>query len=117
MGIKCKESIVIKTQDEFHAVDKIATGFAFDIQNTLGRFCDEKIYKEVMALKCNEASIRAQKEVEIIVAYKDFRKIYKLDLLLNSGVVYELKAVKALNNTHKQQFFILMILLSGQKQP
>ena len=65
MGIKCKESIVIKTQDEFHAVDKIATGFAFDIQNTLGRFCDEKIYKKVMALKCNETSIRAQKAMRI----------------------------------------------------
>ena len=37
MGIKCKEGITLKTQDEFHAIDEIATGFAFDIQNTMGK--------------------------------------------------------------------------------
>jgi len=25
MGIRCKENVIVKTQDEFHAVDKIAT--------------------------------------------------------------------------------------------
>jgi len=50
----------------------------------------------------------------VIVTYKDFSKIYKLDILLDNGVIYELKAVKALNNTHKQQL-INYLLLTGLK--
>jgi hypothetical protein len=64
LGITCKENIVVKTQDEFHAVDKIATGFAFDIQNTMGTLCDEIIYQKMLAFKCNKARIKAQREVE-----------------------------------------------------
>ena len=82
MGIKCKKDIIYKTQDEFHSIDKIITGCAFDIQNEIGRFCDEKIYQEIMAEKCREKSIEAEREVEIVVTYKDFVKIYKLDLLV-----------------------------------
>ena len=51
MGIKCKKDIIYKTQDEFHSIDKIITGCAFDIQNEIGRFCDEKIYQEIIAEK------------------------------------------------------------------
>jgi hypothetical protein len=32
MGIECGREIICKTQDEFHTVDKIVTGCAFDIQ-------------------------------------------------------------------------------------
>ena len=107
MGIACKEHIAIKTQGEFHAIDKIATGFAFDIQNAVGTFCDETIYQEVLAFKCNNAFIKAQREVEILVAYRDFSKIYKMDLLLDSGIIYELKTVKSLNAAHRQQMQLL----------
>ena len=87
MGITCKENIIVKTQDEFHAIDKIATGFAFDIHNAMGIFCDEIIYQRVLAFKCNKALIKAQREVEILVSYRDFSKTYKVDLLLDSGVI------------------------------
>ena len=110
MGINCKENIIIKTQDEFHAIDKILMSFAFDIQNTMGKFCDEKIYQEVMARKCVGASIKACREIELIVSYKDFQKKYKLDLLVDNGVIYELKTVKALNNLHKQQLINYLLL-------
>ena len=80
----------------------------------MGTFCDEIIYQKVLALKCNEALIKAQREVEILVTYEDFSKTYKIDLLLNSGVVYELKTVKTLNAAHRQQL-INYLLLTGLK--
>jgi len=112
MGIICKENIGVKTQDEFYSIDKIVMGLAFNIQNTLGKFCDEKIYQEVLCRKCNENSIVAKREVEIIVSYKEFCKKYKIDLLLEDGAVYELKTVKTLNDLHKQQL-INYLLLTG----
>jgi len=114
LGITCKGNIIVKTQDEFHAIDRIATGFAFDIHNTMGTFCDEIIYQKVLASKCNKALLKAQREVEILVAYRDFSKTYKVDLLLDSGVIYELKTVKSLNSGHRQQL-INYLLLMGLK--
>lgn len=111
MGIKCTEEIVCKSQDEFHAIDRIVTGFAFDIHNEYGRFCDEKIYQEILAQKCYQSAIEAKREVEISLSYKNFRKTYKIDLLVDNGVIYELKAVKALNGAHKQQLINYLLLL------
>jgi len=114
MGIRSKENIIIKSQDEFYAIDKIVTGYAFDIHNNLGRFGDEKIYQEVMAEKCRDAYINCKCEVEICVTYKDFIKVYRLDLLVDNGVIYEIKTVKSLNDFHKQQL-INYLLLTGIK--
>ena len=110
MGILCKENIVVKNQDAFYAIDKIITGFAFDIHNNIGRFADEKIYQKFMAEKCNEEFINNKREVEICVTYKDFLKSYKLDLLVDSGIIYELKTVKSLNDFHKQQLINYLLL-------
>jgi GxxExxY protein len=112
MGIQCKADICTKSQDAFHVMDKVITGLSFEIHNEIGRFCDEKIYQKILAAKCLNASISATREVEINLKYKDFTKIYKLDLLVDSGIIYELKTVKSLNDYHKQQL-INYLLLTG----
>jgi GxxExxY protein len=111
MGVRCKEKIILKSQDEFHAVDQIVTGLAFAVQNELGTFCDEKIYQEILAERCRKARIPSQREVEVVVSHGDFKKTYKLDLLLDNGIVYELKAVWALNASHKNQLLNYLLLL------
>ena len=110
MGIECGREIICKTQDEFHTVDKIVTGCAFDIHNEYGRFCDEKIYQEILAQKCRNSSIEVEREVELGLSYKNFRKIYRIDLLVDDGIIYELKAVDALNHYHKQQLINYLLL-------
>ena len=110
MGIKCKEQICPKSQDEFHAIDKIITGHAFDIYNDIGRFCDEKIYQGFLIEQCLKRSFKAKNEVEIVLTYKDFVKVYKLDLLVDHGIVYELKTVEALHDIHKQQLINYLLL-------
>ncbi len=112
MGIKVKETICPKTQDEFHTIDKIITGHSFEIHNDIGRFCDEIIYQEMLKDKCINRSLNVSSEVEIAVMHKDFRKVYKLDLLVENGVIYELKTVQSLNDAHKQQL-INYLLLTG----
>ena len=114
MSIRCKEKLNCKLQRDFHDIDEIVTGYAFDIHNEIGRFCDEKIYQRIMAEKCRNASIKADQEVEIILTYKDFIKSYRLDLLIDNGIIYELKAAVSLNDSHKQQL-INYLLLTGIK--
>lgn len=92
MGVVCKRNIITKLQDEFHAIDKIITGYAYNIHNDIGRFCDEKIYQNIMVEKCIQSSIKVDQEVGITIKHKDFIKTYKLDLLVDNGIIYELKA-------------------------
>ena len=40
------------SQQDFHSVDKLVTGMAFDIHNEFGRFCDEKIYQNELLHRC-----------------------------------------------------------------
>ncbi len=111
MSVQCKEKIERKSQDEFHAVDRFVTGAAFSVQNSMGRFFDEKIYQSVLTEHCREAGLAAIREVEVRVSYRDYTKAYKLDLLVENGVVYELKAVKALNASHRNQLLNYLFLL------
>jgi len=110
MEIEYHKQIVRKTQDEFHTIDKLITGFAFDIHNEFGRFCDEKVYHAILAEKCRQHSISVESEVEILLKYKEFTKKYKIDLLVDSGVIYELKTVSALNDSHKQQLINYLLI-------
>lgn len=38
-------------QERFHALDKVLMRHAFDMHNALGRFFDERIYQEELAVK------------------------------------------------------------------
>jgi GxxExxY protein len=114
MGVEYKEKICYKSQGEFHTIDQVITGYAFDIHNEIGRFCHEKIYQRILAKKCKNALIKADQEVKITLKYKDFEKVYKIDLLVDNGIVYELKTVSLLNKYHQQQL-INYLLLTGIK--
>ena len=110
MGITYKKDIICKIQDEFHAIDKAVTGFAFDMHNDIGNFCNEQVYQEILKQKCLENSMTANSEVEITLTYKKFKKIYKLDLLVDNGIIYELKTARSLNMAHKQQLLNYLLL-------
>ena len=112
MPIKCLVDVCAMGQESFHAWDKVVMRNAFDIQNTLGRLCDERIYQNELAMRCGEVGIRCLREVELRACHKTFEKSYYLDLLVELGAVYELKAVEALANVHQNQL-INYLLLTG----
>ncbi len=99
-------------QERFHALDKVLMRHAFDMHNALGRFFDERIYQEELAVRCADCGIEAHREVEIRVFYKNFSKSFYLDLLVERGLIYELKAVESLNAVHQKQL-IHYLLLAG----
>jgi GxxExxY protein len=112
MPITCKFTSQILSQDEFHAVDKTIMKHAFDIQNEFGRLCDEQIYKNELAFRCDTDGITTLKEAVICVEHENFHKLYFLDMLASNSGIYELKATEALHTNNDRQL-INYLLLAG----
>ncbi|MCX6880377.1 MAG: GxxExxY protein [Verrucomicrobia bacterium] len=110
MPIECHVEITPVGQERFHAVDKVVMGHVFDIHNTLGRFCDEGIYQEELAQRCRADGIEVQREVLLRALYQGFAKPYYLDMLVERGVIYELKAADSLNTSHQKQLINYLLL-------
>jgi len=110
MPVECKFQIKPLNQDAFHAIDKVVMGHAFDIHNELGRFLDEKIYQDELAYRCTKSGIEILRESMIQVTHQDFSKSYFLDILANTGVIYELKAAKTLSGNHEAQLINYLLL-------
>jgi GxxExxY protein len=91
------------SDEEFREIDFQIMGFAFEIQNEMGRFWSEPIYQNELAHRCPKAGFKVDMEAPIEISFKDFTKTLFIDLLINDSIVYELKAVEALTGGHKNQ--------------
>lgn len=90
---------------EFADIDHVVMGCAFASQNELGRICEEKVYENDIAARLRamgKSDIHTQ--VPVVVSHGTFRKMYRLDLIVN-GVLYELKALAMLTSAHEAQGF------------
>lgn len=97
---------------EFHLLDHKIMGLVFSIHKDLGRFCDEKIYQNELAHRCQKMGVKSVRtEFPIRVSYEDFLKIYYLDLLIDDAVLYELKTIKALSGEHRKQAINYLLLM------
>jgi GxxExxY protein len=112
MPVQLEQPIKALSEQEFHALDFQVMRLAFDIQNQLGRFYDEKIYQHELIRACQRNGLTARAEVKIRLTYKSFEKDLFIDLLLNSGAIYELKTASAIVSDHRIQT-LDYLLLSG----
>ena len=112
MPVECNIGLDVLGQERFHAVDKAVMRHAFDIHNTMGRFWDERIYQEELAQRCRAVGFHVDREVLLRASHQGFTKPYYLDMVVERGAVYELKAVEMLNGSHQTQL-INYLLLAG----
>ncbi len=110
MPVECNVEIRATEQERFHAVDRVVTRNAFEVHNTLGRFCDERVYQETLAERCRADGLDVHREVMLRVSYQSFSKPYYLDMLIERSAVYELKAVETLNRSHQEQLINYLLL-------
>jgi len=110
MAIEYSKEISQISHQKFYDLDKVIVKYAFDIHNKFGRFFDEKIYADKLKKTIDVLGVPAEREVCIKVSHKDFVKKYFIDLLVDKGVIYELKSVNALNNVHEQQLINYLLL-------
>ena len=93
-------------QDEFGRIAYHVMRHAFDIHRELGRFFEEEVYANELAGRLGDA--RTQVPVE--VRFDTFQKIYRLDLLVGDGAIFELKALQCLNERHRSQLLNYLLL-------
>ncbi len=110
MPIQCCFDVEAISQRRFLGIDSRVMRSAFDIQNKLGRLCNESIYQAELIHQCSTSGLTVVSEGEIVVSFDSFRKYYYLDALIERGAVYELKAVSNLNGQHESQLLNYLFL-------
>jgi len=110
MPIECRFPVTPLSQDEFHAIDRTVMKHAFDIQNEFGRLCDELIYKNELASRCQQDGLKILTEAMICVTHDTFTKPYYLDMLAETGGIYELKATAGLHQKYSNQLINYLLL-------
>jgi GxxExxY protein len=109
MPIEINETIRVLSQAEFGDVSFEVMRHAFDIHKQLGRFCEEGTYQKELQYRLGE---RANLEVWIKVIHGDFLKPYRIDLLVDHGAIFELKARERIEDRHRNQL-INYLMLTG----
>ena len=86
---------------------------AINVHKVLGPGLLESVYQKCMVIELEEMGLKVEIEVELPVSYGG-RKItdlgFRLDLLVESAVVVELKSVEEIKPVHKKQLLTYLRL-------
>lgn len=111
MPIECPLNTQLIADADFAELDKRVMSCCYASQNQLGRLCEERVYEnDVVARLRAEGFTDIQTQVPVTVSLRSFKKVYRLDMVIN-GIVYELKAVEALVPAHEVQVIHYAALL------
>jgi len=91
-------------------------GGALEVHKALGPGLLESAYEECLCHQLHLRDIAFRRQVDVPVTYKGIHlsRGYRLDLLVDDGVIVELKAVERLLPVHEAQL-ITYLRLSGKK--
>src|ERR1041384_4419640 len=91
------------TPAEFDEIDSVVMRCAYASRDSLGRFCDERVYENDLHARLRTVSIlEVHTQVPVTAINGTFEKTYRLDLVVDHAI-YELKAVTALTGEHDAQ--------------
>ncbi len=91
-------------------------GGAIEVHKALGPGLLENVYEECLSIELADRGLEVQRQVPVPVFFKG-RQIdlaYRMDMLVNSLVVLELKAIEKLMPVHEVQLMTYM-KLAGKK--
>ncbi len=85
-------------------ITETVIGAAYQVGNTLGSGFLEKVYENALAIEIRKSGLQAVQQHPINVKYEDaIVGEFVADLLVQTEVLIELKAVKALDEIHLAQ--------------
>jgi len=86
-------------------LSKIIIGCAIEVHKQLGPGLLESAYQECLFYELGKAGLDVQKEKPMPIIYKEVKLDhgYRIDLLVNSKVVIEIKTVEAFTEVHTAQ--------------
>ena len=86
---------------------------AITVHQTLGPGLLESVYKNCMVIELGNMDVNVESEVELPIVYRD-QKItdlgFRLDLLVESQIIVELKSVEKIKPVHKKQLLTYLRL-------
>ena len=87
-------------------------GSAIEIHKSLGPGLLESAFKECLNYKLLKAGLSVEKEKPMPLIFQEVKLEcgYRIDILVNSKVVVEIKSVEALNDVHLSQILTYMKL-------
>lgn len=89
---------------EFNQISHQIIGAAIEVHRHLGPGLLEAIYERALIHELTLQGVKVQSQVPVKVHYKGIEiGIQRMDLLVDSRVVVEIKAVDCLNDIHKAQ--------------
>jgi PD-(D/E)XK nuclease superfamily len=83
MPIEIKANIRRPSPDEFKAIAYDVMACIFKVHNEIGRFCEEKIYKRLVAKRFGNIAT----EVQVVISLDTFNKTYFLDMLIDGCAI------------------------------
>lgn len=113
MPISCPITFPRLTTEEFGALDYEIMKCAFASHKELGRLADEAIYQADFAARLIAAGYEVHREVPITVSFRNFVKIYYMDVVVIGKAIYELKTVTQLTAEHEAQVMNYLLLVDS----
>jgi GxxExxY protein len=97
---------------EFDELSRGVIGCALEVHRNLGPGLLESTYRQCLACELSHPGIPFQMEVAVPVRYKDILLDcgYRIDLLVRSELIVEIKSVEALLPIHQAQILTYMRL-------
>ena len=115
MPISCPIQFEQLSTDQMRDLDRPVMRFAFDVQNDLGRLCDEFIYQNSFRQRIAGSGLEVATEVPIELTFDRFSKTLFIDTVVGGQVPYELKTVRQLTADHETQLLIYMLLVGANR--
>jgi len=93
-------------------ISNIVIGSAIEVHKQLGPGLLESAYQECLAYELKQKGLKVLREVPMPIVYKEIKLDhgYRLDLLVNSKVVIEIKSVEFISDIHEAQLLTYLKL-------
>lgn len=109
MPIQTQHPLKLIPDVRFDELDYEIMGRSYDIQNDFGQLFTERAYQHELADRMRDKA-DTELEVKATVTHKQFSKTFSLDMVVERGVVLELKVAKAIAAEHRSQLLQYLML-------
>jgi GxxExxY protein len=111
MPICVSHPIEALEQKRFKEIASEVVGLSFDIHNEMGRLFEEHNYRKDLKRRLG---LRAHDEVKIELSFQSFRTSRFIDLVVDPGGIFELKAVAQIADAHRAQLMNYLFLTGAR---
>ncbi len=95
-----------------NAVGDVIVAEAIEVHRETGPGLFESVYEPILAYRLEQAGLNVERQVSVPLEYQGicFDEAFRVDLIVESRVIIELKSVASLTNTHKKQLLTYLRL-------